>query len=102
MRANSAPSAKLVSGSENRCLRALMGESPPSMPAKRPSLCVNSLLLAHVLTIAAFQFAENDGRQNREHPKNQQRLVNAVNHFRRIGTNTRNEKRRRQARRCDA
>jgi hypothetical protein len=30
---------------------------------------VNSLLLAHVLAIAAFELAENDGRQDRESVK---------------------------------
>ena len=70
------------------------GELPPSIPAKRSSLRVNSLLLAYVLTIAAFQFAEDSGRQNREYSERHKFFVNAMNHFHWIRMNARNEKRR--------
>ena len=62
-----------------------------SIGAGGASFGMNSLLLAHVLTIAAFHLAENDGRQDREHPKDDQCLVHAMNHFHRVGMIARNE-----------
>src|ERR1700719_853483 len=90
---NHAPAQDLLSV-RRTIAKAPKGELPPSIPAKRSSLRVNRLLLAYVLTIAAFQFAEDSGRQNREHSESHKCLVNAMNHFHWIRMNARNEKRR--------
>src|SRR6202030_4116797 len=90
---NHAPAQNLLSV-RRTIAKGPKGELPPSIPAKRSSLRVNSLLLAYVLTIAAFQFAKDSGRQNREHSERHKCLVNAMNHFHWIRMNARNEKRR--------
>ena len=55
------------------------------------------LMQADGPAVIAFQFDENEGGKNRPSTQDQERLVDAVNHFRRIGVQAiRNKERCRQ------
>ena len=41
-------------------------------------------VLAYVIAIAALQFAENDSRKDGQRAQNEERLMNSVDHLRRI------------------
>ena len=62
---------------------------------------LEDLMLAHGVAVRAFQFAKNDGGQDGQSAQDEERLVDAVNHFRRarmkaIGNEERGGQRRRR------
>ena len=62
------------------------GLTPALDPCSRPAMAspgMKLLLLAHVVAVPAFQSAEDDRGQDGESAQDEERLVDAVNHFRR-------------------
>ncbi len=64
---------------------------------------LNDLVLADDVAVIIFQFAENNGGEDRQPAQDEERLVDAVNHFRRAAVKAvGNEERRGQRRRRHA